>query len=129
MEHGSMWGYRGGCRCGACKDANNDYMKAYRMKRKPALEDALDTAELIQEGDTSWVEFGACKGEDITIFFPVRGDNSAVQQAKVICNTCTVKSECLAYALRTDQEAGVWGGASGRERREMQSMIRRGVMV
>lgn len=129
MEHGSMQGYRNGCRCDACKDANNDYMKSYRMKRKPALEDALDAAELIQEGDTSWVARGACKGRDITIFFPVRGDNSAVKQAKEICGTCVVKDECLAYALRTDQEAGIWGGTSGRERREMQSMIRRGVMV
>jgi hypothetical protein len=122
VKHGDVRGYRNGCRCEPCKGANNEYMKEYRRKRKPVLQEALQLAELIIEGDTSWMKQGVCRGHEIEIFFPKRGDNQAVQAAKNLCSECSVRVECLEYALRTDQEAGIWGGTSGRERREMQSM-------
>ena len=36
-----------------------------------------------------------------------------------MCRSCPVVEECLAYALETNQEAGVWGGTSEEERRRL----------
>lgn len=42
--------------------------------------------------------------------FPTTPDG--VQAAKVVCEYCPVGSECLTYALVTNQRHGVWGGRS-----------------
>ncbi|HEV2256553.1 MAG TPA: WhiB family transcriptional regulator [Streptosporangiaceae bacterium] len=39
-----------------------------------------------------------------------------VAEAKAICAGCQVRRDCLAFALRTHQVHGVWGGLSERER-------------
>jgi Transcription factor WhiB len=39
-----------------------------------------------------------------------------VTQAKRICAGCPVQPECLAFALRTHQSHGIWGGLSEQER-------------
>ena len=41
------------------------------------------------------------------------------RDAKRICAQCTVKSECLEYALKNDERFGIWGGLSERERRRL----------
>jgi WhiB family redox-sensing transcriptional regulator len=68
----------------------------------------------------SWVEEwpsqGACRGEDPDALF-VQG--AAQQQAKQVCMSCPVRSECLAHALDTRTEFGVWGGQTERERRQI----------
>jgi WhiB family redox-sensing transcriptional regulator len=38
-------------------------------------------------------------------------------KAKVICQACPVRTECLAEALDNRMEWGVWGGLTERERR------------
>lgn len=40
-------------------------------------------------------------------------------KAKRYCEICPARTDCLAYALRTGQEWGVWGGLTGRERRAL----------
>jgi WhiB family redox-sensing transcriptional regulator len=42
--------------------------------------------------------------------------DAAQNQAKVICRGCPVRTECLAEALDSGNEFGVWGGMTGRER-------------
>jgi len=37
--------------------------------------------------------------------------------AKAICARCPVRDSCLAYALDTRQEFGIWGGLNEDERR------------
>lgn len=118
--HGNMREYRAGCRCEACKDANNVYMKSYREKQRTSVE----AISLIEEGDTSWVALANCKGEGTKTFFPTRGDNSLMEKAKAICSECEVSRQCLAYAMRTDQTVGVWGGKSARERSGMTYLIK-----
>lgn len=39
--------------------------------------------------------------------------------AKKLCHGCPVISECLTYALDTDQEWGIWGGMTSKERRTL----------
>ena len=60
---------------------------------------------------------GACTEYPHSWFFPERGVE--VTRAKSVCDTCSVKSECLAYALTNGEHHGIWGGTSERERRRI----------
>jgi WhiB family transcriptional regulator, redox-sensing transcriptional regulator len=41
------------------------------------------------------------------------------REARAICRTCPVRTECLAHALDHRIEFGVWGGMTERERRAL----------
>ena len=69
-----------------------------------------------------WRHEAACRGEDPEVFFPVGNTGPAlaqIEEAKKICQRCPVKEPCLAWALESGQDAGVWGGLSEDERRAM----------
>ena len=75
-----------------------------------------------------WIERGACLEQDPDLFFPVGTTGPAIEQiarAKSVCGRCIVRSECLAWALDTSQDAGVWGGLDEEERREIRRARRR----
>ncbi|MFB7868092.1 WhiB family transcriptional regulator [Streptomyces sp. NPDC056069] len=57
---------------------------------------------------------GLCKTARADDLF-VQG--AAQNRAKSLCTGCSVKAECLAYALDERIEHGVWGGMTERERR------------
>lgn len=58
-----------------------------------------------------------CGQTDPELFFPDRADNSYSHLAKQICSECPVRIECLTWALKNDEEFGIWGGFSPKERR------------
>lgn len=67
-----------------------------------------------------WRDEAACRDLDPELFFPVGTTGPAIEQtetAKAVCRQCDVQEACLDYALRTDQDAGIWGGTSEEERR------------
>lgn len=71
-----------------------------------------------------WRVDAACRDTDPDLFFPVGTTGPAIEQiasAKAVCGECDAQSECLEFALATNQDSGVWGGTSEEERR----MIRR----
>jgi WhiB family redox-sensing transcriptional regulator len=82
-------------------------------------------ASLIEAADWdagAWRRLAACRDTDPDLFFPVGTTGAAVDQiesAKQVCNSCEVKLQCLEFALSTNQESGVWGGASEDERRQI----------
>lgn len=41
------------------------------------------------------------------------------RRAKAICATCSVRRDCLDYALRIREPHGIWGGLSEVERRSL----------
>ncbi len=45
-----------------------------------------------------------------------------VKAAKIVCAECVAQADCLAFALNTNQDSGVWGGTSEDERRQMRRM-------
>ena len=63
----------------------------------------------------AWQEEALCAQTDPEAFFPEKGGST--REAKRICVGCTVKAECLEYALAHDERFGIWGGLSERERR------------
>ncbi|MFM8237995.1 MAG: WhiB family transcriptional regulator [Actinomycetota bacterium] len=72
----------------------------------------------VREAGRDWWKEAACIEHAATIdFFPARGESSVA--AKAICARCSVRAECLEYALQWDPLCGVWGGHSERERRQL----------
>ncbi len=71
---------------------------------------------------TDWRDLAACRDSEPALFFPVGTTGPAldlIEEAKSICAQCSVREECLMYALETNQEAGVWGGYAEDERRRL----------
>jgi WhiB family transcriptional regulator, redox-sensing transcriptional regulator len=69
-----------------------------------------------------WRDLAECLDEDPELFFPVGVSPEAQAQAedaKRICASCAVIDTCLAWAMETGQDAGVWGGLSEDERRKL----------
>lgn len=67
--------------------------------------------------DTQWMRYGLCRDTPDVNFFPERGESLGPAQA--VCAQCVVRVRCLEYALQTNQQDGVWGGTSERQRRRM----------
>jgi WhiB family redox-sensing transcriptional regulator len=65
----------------------------------------------------AWQEDALCAQTDPEAFFPEKGGST--RDAKRICAQCTVRAECLEYALKNDERFGIWGGLSERERRRL----------
>ncbi len=66
---------------------------------------------------------GACRGLDASIFYPDNDEDAQV--ATQVCEECGVRTACLEFALTQREKAGVWGGASERERRRILRQRRR----
>lgn len=74
-----------------------------------------------------WRNQAECRegqGIDPELFFPVGTSGPALLQiaeAKAVCRRCPVATECLVFALRTGQDAGVWGGMTEDKRRKLRA--------
>ena len=66
-----------------------------------------------------WRELAACRGTDLDVFFPERGESAG--PARQVCARCPVREPCLEYAVRNRITHGVWGGLTERERRPLQA--------
>lgn len=75
--------------------------------------------------DESWQMKAACRGPRADLFFPPthfeKKDEKEAREreAKLICDTCSVKKSCLQYALRIREPHGVWGGLNEAERKQL----------
>jgi WhiB family transcriptional regulator, redox-sensing transcriptional regulator len=74
-------------------------------------------AAVDDEGPLSWQERALCAQTDPEAFFPEKGGST--REAKKVCGSCEVRSDCLDYALANDERFGIWGGLSERERRKL----------
>lgn len=69
------------------------------------------------EGELAWQTEALCAQTDPEAFFPEKGGST--RDAKKVCSSCTVRADCLEYALKNDERFGIWGGMSERERRRL----------
>ena len=86
------------------------------------------TAPAASYDGTSWRESAACRSYDSEFFFPIGKTGRAtaeIQRAKAVCAACPVRAECLANALETHQDYGIWGGCDEDERRALRRQRRR----
>lgn len=64
-----------------------------------------------------WMDDANCKGRTHLMFPKEHKDITYIQQARAICEECTVKTECFDYALEfppADMH-GVWAGMTSRQ--------------
>ena len=69
-----------------------------------------------------WRDRAACRDTTPELFFPIGTTGGALDQieaARRVCGQCPVTTECLEFALGTNQESGVWGGLTEEERRRL----------
>lgn len=66
--------------------------------------------------DQSWAAEALCANAEPDALF-VQG--AAQRQVRIKCFACPVRLECLADALNSQANFGVWGGLTERERRAM----------
>lgn len=64
----------------------------------------------------AWENQANCRGLDPEIFFPSKYDFKSVKEAKKICASCLVKTQCADYATDNDLDDGIWGGMTKAER-------------
>ncbi|MBO1032094.1 WhiB family transcriptional regulator [Tessaracoccus sp. SD287] len=81
------------------------------------MNEMLTVFSTADDGVLAWQEQALCAQTDPEAFFPEKGGST--REAKKVCETCTVKQECLEYALANDERFGIWGGLSERERRRL----------
>lgn len=78
-----------------------------------------------QRAEEVWQLKAACRGPQASVFFPPphfeRKDEKLDREtrAKSICTTCSVKQECLDYAVAIREPHGIWGGLNESERRAL----------
>ena len=70
---------------------------------------------------SEWKEEGKCKSIDSRLFFSEI--QSQIREALNACMNCCVKDQCRDYAI-TNQEHGVWGGTTERQRRAILRRMR-----
>jgi WhiB family redox-sensing transcriptional regulator len=70
----------------------------------------------------TWRNRSACLDEDPELFFPIGNTHPAflqAEEAKIVCRRCEVLQTCLAWAVESGQDTGVWGGLSADERQAL----------
>jgi WhiB family redox-sensing transcriptional regulator len=70
----------------------------------------LDLAALLAElydDRHPWRRDAACRTADQRLFFPI---SAAETDALRFCDGCPVRRECLDFAIRNNEDQGVWGG-------------------
>ena len=80
--------------------------------RRPASDD---------DNALAWQADSLCAQTDPEAFFPEKGGST--RDAKKICTSCEVRTQCLEYALQNDERFGIWGGLSERERRKLRKSV------
>lgn len=75
--------------------------------------DLPDLAYLFER--PAWMALGACRDSGVN-FHPERGEATTARQ---VCAGCTVREECLEFAIVNECDDGFWGGTSARERKQM----------
>ena len=72
--------------------------------------------------DENWKDHAACGGLDMVIFFPEEPITTqrVWDQARTFCNQCTVRQQCLDYAINHEtlgfRRYGMFGGMTPKER-------------
>lgn len=86
----------------------------------------LASSLALANADYDWRDGAICRDTDPDLFFPVGTTGNAlvqIERAKQVCTECSVRTECLEFALETNQDSGIWGGTSEEERRVIRRRI------
>lgn len=78
----------------------------------------------LERGD-DWREHAACRDYNPEDWFPDFGDNATRNFAKTVCRQdCAVSTQCLAAAIRNEEQHGVWAGINFGDARARRKVLR-----
>ena len=66
-----------------------------------------------------WMRDALCAQVDPELFFAEKSAWAVTIQAKLICRRCPVIAECLEYAVANNENFGVWGGTTPKQRQRL----------
>jgi WhiB family redox-sensing transcriptional regulator len=64
-----------------------------------------------------WQDLAKCRTTPVEMFFPPAEQEA--DDAKSVCETCSVKDPCLEFAITAGERFGIWGGLTPQERRSL----------
>ena len=73
-------------------------------------------------GPRDWRDDAACREHDPELFFPEGTAGPArdqAEQARRVCQSCSVQAPCLRFALWRGLGFGIWGGTTAEDRRSI----------
>jgi WhiB family redox-sensing transcriptional regulator len=79
----------------------------------------------VQRIEDDWQMKAECRGPQAVVFFPPsqfeRKEDKLQREnrAKEICIECSVRTDCLDYALSIREPHGIWGGLNEIERKAL----------
>lgn len=61
------------------------------------------------------------------LFYPGTGRaaHAQVKEAKAVCTDCPARAACLAFAMESGDDWGIWGGLTGHERAALRQAAKR----
>lgn len=75
----------------------------------------------------NWMDEALCAGKG-DIFFAetnsVINNKKSLLQAKAMCSACTVVADCLTFAINNEEDYGIWGSFSSKERSSIKKNLR-----
>lgn len=77
--------------------------------------DGLDA--VLHRARPHWMKSAACRGLNPTMFTP--GKPTAASRAFTICGGCTVRSDCLTWAIEIGDDVAILGGTDPAARRRI----------
>jgi WhiB family redox-sensing transcriptional regulator len=83
----------------------------------------LKLAAAIRDADTN----PPCQETDPEAWFLDKSDVATSRQAKELCESCPVIKECGEFAIANQEQFGIWGGMTPRERSFYRLKGRRGL--
>jgi WhiB family transcriptional regulator, redox-sensing transcriptional regulator len=86
-------------------------------------------AGLVRRIDVNWQDRALCAKFPADDWFPLPGDSQAVAEVVEVCSRCPVQVSCLAAALATGEEHGIWGGTTEADRQWAWATLARGASV
>ena len=74
--------------------------------------------DVFESAHPAFFEDAACNNLDPNLFYPddLKLQRAQVAYCKSICALCTVRDQCLNYAIEQGEEFGIWGGKTPYER-------------
>ena len=82
------------------------------MHKALLLSSLLLAATLATAATTQLTQLTGCAAKRQAI-------STQIEQAKAVCRECGVSTQCLEYAIKENQDTGVWGGLSEDERKSL----------
>ena len=82
----------------------------------------VEREEAVVWGAEPWRLEALCARVDPELFFPEKGESP--KGAKVVCEHCPVRAECLRWAVSNNIRWGVWGGLTTQQRQHLVRVAR-----